>query len=68
MGLSDYVKKANQCEKCGGNGYVTCDSCWGSGHVDRSTVCSRCDYDAVNRKGDGRIKCKKCGGSGRWTP
>jgi len=51
FGEDDFAEE--ECENCGGEGYVNCDTCDGTGQVD----CDDCN-------GNGQVNCEACDGSG----
>jgi len=67
----DLTKEEEECDECGGKGYIDCDKCNGNGNID----CEECggtgeideDEACSNCSGSGLETCKECDGSGSET-
>ena len=77
----DLDSDIEECDNCGGSGWINCESCNGEGHVKCNTCdgygedddgnrCSECDGDGVidcdECYGKGDARCGDCDGSGEY--
>jgi len=52
-----------ECEYCGGDGYIECGECYGRGRV-RCEDCTNGSVECSDCEGAGEIECNTCGGAG----
>src|SRR4029077_19176848 len=55
--VEDEFRSGYECQRCKGDGRISCDNCRGSGTVRTKFRCTPCE-------GNGRLTCPDCGGKG----
>jgi hypothetical protein len=50
----------DECDNCGGEGYVDCGECYGRGDIKCEECNGKSEIQCNDCKGDGEIQCEKC--------